>query len=58
LENGKNGTKLVHAKKMERNLHEKTSWWKMYAKRLFFEDLEVRDVGMYCKLFGRYFNVY
>jgi hypothetical protein len=33
------------AKKMERNLHERTSWWKMYGKRLFFEDLEVRDVG-------------
>jgi hypothetical protein len=30
-------------KKMERNLHERTSRWKMYGKRLFFEDLEVRD---------------
>jgi hypothetical protein len=31
---------------MERNSHERTSWWKMYGKRLFFEDLEVRDGGM------------
>jgi hypothetical protein len=31
-------------KKMERNSHERTSWWKMYGKRLFFENLEVRDV--------------
>jgi hypothetical protein len=31
------------AKKMERNSHERTSRWKMYGKRLFFEDLEVRD---------------
>jgi hypothetical protein len=29
------------AKQMERNLHETTSWWKTYGKRLFFEDLEV-----------------
>jgi hypothetical protein len=29
------------AKKMERNLHETTSWWKIYGKRLFSEDLEV-----------------
>jgi hypothetical protein len=29
------------AKKMERNLHETTSRWKMYGKRLFSEDLEV-----------------
>jgi hypothetical protein len=29
---------------MEQNLHESTSRWKMYGKRLFFEDLEVRDV--------------
>jgi hypothetical protein len=28
---------------MERNSHERTSQWKMYGKRLFFEDLEVRD---------------
>jgi hypothetical protein len=32
------------AKKMERNLHETISWWKMYGKQLFSEDLEVRDV--------------
>jgi hypothetical protein len=34
------------AKKMERNLHERTSRWKMYGKQLFFEDLEVRDEGL------------
>jgi hypothetical protein len=28
---------------MERNLHETTSRWKTYGKRLFSEDLEVRD---------------
>jgi hypothetical protein len=28
---------------MERNLYERTSRWKIYGKRLFFEDLEVRD---------------
>jgi hypothetical protein len=28
---------------MERNLHETTSSWKTYGKRLFSEDLEVRD---------------
>jgi hypothetical protein len=33
------------AKQMERNLHETTSQWKTYGKRLFSEDLEVRDVG-------------
>jgi hypothetical protein len=32
------------AKQMEQNLHETTSRWKTYGKRLFFEDLEVRDV--------------
>jgi hypothetical protein len=32
------------AKQMERNLHETTSRWKTYGKRLFSEDLEVRDV--------------
>jgi hypothetical protein len=32
------------AKQMEQNLHETTSWWKTYGKRLFSEDLEVRDV--------------
>jgi hypothetical protein len=31
-------------KNMERNSHERISQWKMYGKRLFFEDLEVRDV--------------
>jgi hypothetical protein len=31
------------AKQMERNLHETTSRWKTYGKRLFSEDLEVRD---------------
>jgi hypothetical protein len=30
---------------MECNLHERTSRWKMYGKQLFYEDLEVRDVG-------------
>jgi hypothetical protein len=29
---------------MEQNLHETTSWWKTYGKRLFSEDLEVQDV--------------
>jgi hypothetical protein len=29
---------------MEQNLHETTSRWKTYGKRLFSEDLEVRDV--------------
>jgi hypothetical protein len=29
------------AKKMELNLHERISLWKMYGKQLFFEDLEV-----------------
>jgi hypothetical protein len=28
---------------MERNLHETTSRWKTYGKRLFSEDLEVQD---------------
>jgi hypothetical protein len=32
------------AKQMEQNLHETTSWWKTYGKRLFSEDPEVRDV--------------
>jgi hypothetical protein len=31
------------AKQMERNLHETTSKCKTYVKRLFSEDLEVRD---------------
>jgi hypothetical protein len=31
------------AKQMEQNLHETTSRWKTYGKRLFSEDLEVRD---------------
>jgi hypothetical protein len=31
------------AKKMERNLHETTSRWKTYGKRLFFKNLEVWD---------------
>jgi hypothetical protein len=31
------------AKQMERNLHETTSRWKTYVKRLFSEDLEVQD---------------
>jgi hypothetical protein len=34
------------AKKMERNLHETTSWYKTYGKRLFSEDLEVQDVAL------------
>jgi hypothetical protein len=33
------------AKQMERNLHETTSQWKTYGKRLFSEDLEVRDAA-------------
>jgi hypothetical protein len=28
---------------MERNVHETTSRWKTYGKRLLSEDLEVRD---------------
>jgi hypothetical protein len=32
---------------MEQNLHETTSRWKTYGKRLFSEDLEVRDVIQY-----------
>jgi hypothetical protein len=32
-------------KKMDQNLHETTSSWITYGKRLFSEDLEVRDVG-------------
>jgi hypothetical protein len=31
------------AKKIERNLHETTSRCKTYGKRLFSEDLDVRD---------------
>jgi hypothetical protein len=31
------------AKQMEQNLHETTSQWKTYGKRLFSKDLEVRD---------------
>jgi hypothetical protein len=34
------------ARKMEQNLHETTSWWKTYGKRLFSEDLEVRDEAL------------
>jgi hypothetical protein len=34
------------AKKMEQNLHETSSWWKIYGKWLFSKDLEVWD-GMY-----------
>jgi hypothetical protein len=29
------------AKKMERNLHEITNWWKTYGIRVFSKDLEV-----------------
>jgi hypothetical protein len=35
-------------KKMEQRLLEITSRWKTYGKRLFFEDLEVRDVVVEC----------
>jgi hypothetical protein len=31
------------AKHLEQNLQGTTSWWKTYGKRLFSEDLEVRD---------------
>jgi hypothetical protein len=33
-------------------LHETTSWWKTYGKRLFFKDLKGRDVldGLYMEL--------
>jgi hypothetical protein len=31
------------AKQMERNLHETTSRWKTYGKRLFSKDLDVQD---------------
>jgi hypothetical protein len=34
------------AKQMEQNLHETSSRWKTYGKRLFSEDLEVRDVSI------------
>jgi hypothetical protein len=34
---------ICRAKQMERNLHETTSRWKTYGKRLFSEDLEVQD---------------
>jgi hypothetical protein len=34
-------------KKMEQNLHETTSRWKTYGKRLFSEDLEIRDIGAF-----------
>jgi hypothetical protein len=36
---------------MEQNLHETTSQWKTYGKRLFSKDLEVRDdepLGVKC----------
>jgi hypothetical protein len=33
-------------KKMEQNLHETTSRWKTYRKLMFFEDLEIRDIGL------------
>jgi hypothetical protein len=47
------------AKEMERNLHETTSRWKTYGKRLFFEDLEVRDdvcvrINVYIHLYVRF----
>jgi hypothetical protein len=38
------------AKKMERNSHERTSWWEMYGKRLFSEDLEVRHEVVVAKV--------
>jgi hypothetical protein len=34
---------------MERNLHETTSRWKMYGKRLFSKDLKVRDAIFFNK---------
>jgi hypothetical protein len=34
---------------MERNLHETTSRWKTYGKRLFSEDLEVQDDQHGCR---------
>jgi hypothetical protein len=34
--------------KWNENLHETTSWWKTYEKRMFSEDLEVRDVTKKC----------
>ena len=34
-------------KKMEQNLHETTSWWKMCRIQLFSEDLEVQDIGLH-----------
>jgi hypothetical protein len=38
-------------KQMEQNLHETTSQWKTYGKRLFSEDLEVRDVCQKLRLY-------
>jgi hypothetical protein len=45
------------AKKMERNLHETTIRWKTYGKRLFSEDLEVRDVEAF-EMRGLFIYVY
>jgi hypothetical protein len=36
------------AKKMEQNSHETISQWKTYGKRLFSEDLEVRNECTTC----------
>jgi hypothetical protein len=47
------------AKEMEQNLHETTSRWKTYRKRLFSKDLEVRDdvcvcINVYIHLYVRF----
>jgi hypothetical protein len=43
---------------MERNLHETTSRWKTYGKRLFYENLEVRDVDIAQWLKSLYMPIY
>jgi hypothetical protein len=45
-------------KQMERNLHETTSRWKTYGKRLFYENLEVRDVDIAQWLKSLYMPIY
>jgi hypothetical protein len=42
------------AKQIEQNLDETTSRSKTYAKRLFSEDLELRDVGIATRKPGKY----
>jgi hypothetical protein len=42
------------AKQIEQNLDETTSRSKTYGKRLFSEDLELRDVGIATRKPGKY----